>query len=113
MLNEKQLKAVWMLAQGWNNKAIAKECKVSENTVSNWRKTDEFKKEYDKAIHEIFTQLASEAVNTIADLMRNSSNPTVRLNASKDILSRGGFDATAKSKVEVENTTINVNITDE
>nr|CDL65645.1 unnamed protein product [uncultured bacterium] len=46
--------------------------------------------------------LSGEAINTLADLMRNSSSDNVRLNACRDILSRAGFDATAKSKVEVD-----------
>nr|CDL65616.1 unnamed protein product [uncultured bacterium] len=62
----------------------------------------EFKEEYDKQVKELMSVLAGEALANLAELMRNASSESVRLNACKDILSRAGFDATAKSKMELD-----------
>lgn len=42
----------------------------------------------------------AEAASVICNLMRNSTSDTVRLNAAKDILSRGGYDASQKQEFD-------------
>lgn len=63
-------------------------------------KTNQIKVKFDTIKHML--SLSGEAFHSLLDLMRNSSSDTVRLNAAKDILSRAGFDATARSKLEMD-----------
>lgn len=111
MLNDKQVKAIGYMIQGLKQKEVAEKAGVAVRTLRNWLSNDEFMEEYQKQQNILFQALAGEAFNTLADLMRNSSSDTVRLNAAKDILSRAGYDATAKSKTEIstpENIVINI-----
>lgn len=101
-MNEKQLKAVWLLVQGFSDKVIAEELKITEKTLEKWKKQEDFKQEYDKAMRHIFKELSAEATATMADLMRNSTSQNVRLQACKDILSRGGYDAKNMQEIEVK-----------
>lgn len=50
-------------------------------------------------VRELITSYAREAVETVAGLMRHAENEGVKLNASKDLLDRGGFKPTEKSEV--------------
>lgn len=65
-------------------------------------RNDEFREEYDKQMRDLMGILAGEALAHIVELMRNASSDSVKLNACRDVLSRAGFDATTKSKLEVE-----------
>ena len=104
-MTEKQLKAVWLLAQGYSQKAVAMELHIAPATVGKWKKLPEFQKAYDTAMAQIFKELSAEATATMADLMRNSSNQNVKLQACKDILSRGGYDAKMRQEVTLDTPT--------
>lgn len=102
MLSAQQYQAIRYMIEGRKQDDVAKEVGVSARTIRNWLQNEDFQKEYRKEVQKVMDYLSGEAINTLADLMRNSSSDTVRLNACRDILSRAGFDATAKSKVELE-----------
>lgn len=91
-----------LLIEGKTQQQVADEVGVNRNTIGNWLRNAEFKEEYDKQVKELMSVLAGEALANLAELMRNASSESVRLNACKDILSRAGFDATAKSKMELD-----------
>lgn len=91
--------------EGKKQTEVAEEIGVNRNTIGNWLRNDEFKAEYDRQVKELMSVLAGEALTNIADLMRNSNSDTVRLNACRDIMSRAGYDATSKSKIEMEQPT--------
>ena len=102
MLSAQQYHAIRYLIEGKKQDDVANEVGVSARTIRNWLQNEDFQKEYRKEVQKVMNYLSGEAINTLADLMRNSSSDNVRLNACRDILSRAGFDATAKSKVEVD-----------
>lgn len=102
MLSTQQLQAIKGLMEGKKQGDVAKEVGVSARTIRNWLQNEEFQKAYKKEVQKVMDFLSGEALNTLADLMRNSSSDNVRLSACRDILSRAGFDATAKSKVELD-----------
>lgn len=91
-----------LLIEGKTQQQVADEVGVNRNTIGNWLRNAEFKEEYDKQVKELMSVLAGEALANLAELMRNASSESVRLNACKDILSRAGFDATSRSKVEMD-----------
>lgn len=98
----KQYHAMRLLIEGKSQQQVADEVGVNRNTIGNWLRNAEFKEEYDKQVKDVMSVLAGEAMAHLANLMRNASSESVRLNACRDILSRAGFDATAKSKLEVD-----------
>ena len=102
MLSAQQYHAIRHLIEGKKQDDVANEVGVSARTIRNWLQNEDFQKEYRKEVQKVMDYLSGEAINTLSDLMRNSSSDNVRLNACRDILSRAGFDATAKSKVEVD-----------
>lgn len=91
MLKPKQTKCIEMLAIGQYTQAqIAKELKISEQTICNWKKNSEFATELNEKIRICIQTLAPKAVNTMEKLL-NSDSDNVRFSAAKDILDRTGF----------------------
>lgn len=101
-MKAKQLLAIKLLVEGKNQLEIADEIGVSDRTIRNWLASPDFQEEYRTQLEQLMLSLSGEAFHSLLDLMRNSSSDTVRLNAAKDILSRAGFDATARSKLEMD-----------
>ncbi len=88
--------AAYMIAAGARIKTVAAELGVAENTVSNWTRQPWFQANVNQIIQDEFsgdiTQMlktaASAAVLVTMDLMNNSIDERVKLNAAKDILDR-------------------------
>ncbi len=88
--------AAHMIASGARPKTVAAELDVSEATVSNWIRQPWFQANVNQIIQDEFsgdiTQMlksaASTAVLVTMDLMNNSIDEKVKLNAAKDILDR-------------------------
>lgn len=91
MLNPKQRKCIEMMISGdKTQKQIADALHVSENTICNWKKNDEFITEYTASLKSSMKDVAAKAFNTEIALLRARSE-MVRLLAAKDILDRAGF----------------------
>lgn len=91
MLNPKQKKCIEMLVQGnRTQKQIAEVLHVSENTVCNWKKNDEFMSEYTTSLKDNMKDIAVKAFQTEVKLL-NARSEMVRLLTAKDILDRAGF----------------------
>ena len=101
-LNKKHIQAIGMMIVGQSCQQIADELGVSKQTIINWRADADFMREYERCIREDLAVVAGEAKEILLDLMRNGKNENVRLKACQDVLSRAGFDAIAKSKVDLE-----------
>lgn len=96
MLNEKQQKCViLMITTNKTQKQIANEIQVSENTICEWKKDEEFKSEIQKQMKENFGSLAIEAQQELRKLLR-SKNENVKIQAIKDVLDRAGYKPTDK-----------------
>jgi DNA-binding XRE family transcriptional regulator len=94
VLNPKQKKCIEMMMEGsFTQKQMAEALKVSENTICNWKKNDEFMNEYNTALKSNINQVAAKAFSTQMKLL-NARSEMVRYMVSKDILDRAGFKAT-------------------
>lgn len=91
MLKPKQKKCIEMLVCGaYSQVQIARELKISEQTICNWKKDEEFAKELQEQMRICVQTLAPKAIKTMEALL-NSDSDNVRFSAAKDILDRTGF----------------------
>lgn len=91
MLNSKQKKCIELMVEGnKTQKEISEILHVSEATICNWKKNDEFKSDYTSSLKNSMKDVAAKAFRTEVSLLKARSE-TVRLMAAKDILDRAGF----------------------
>ena len=91
MLNEKQLNCIKSLVlENKTQKEIAKEIKVTEQTICEWKKDAEFQKEIQTQTKECFSILAIKAQKELSNLLE-SKNEYIQLQAVKDVLDRAGY----------------------
>lgn len=96
MLSENQIQCInLMVTENKTQKQIAKELKITEQTICNWKKDKEFKEAIEKNIKENFGSLALDAQKELKNLLK-SKNEFVKMQAIKDILDRAGFKPTDK-----------------
>ena len=106
MLNKKQKKCIELMVSGdMSQNEIAKTIGVIPGTISDWKKKDEFREEYDRATKIVINSIVPKAVQTIKSLL-NADSEQVRLAAAKDVLDRAGYKAQDDIK-------LNANITSE
>ncbi|MGX0910176.1 phBC6A51 family helix-turn-helix protein [Staphylococcus haemolyticus] len=100
-MNAKQMRAVLLTVEGGlTQKQIAEELKVTEQTLVNWKKKQEYKDELLNAEREMLKGLTVKAVKTMENLLTAKSE-LVRYNAASDILDRTGHKPTDKVEAEV------------
>ena len=100
MLKAKQKKCIELLIDSKMTQIeIAEQLQISDQTISNWKKNEEFIDEYEKANRDAIKYLTAKARQKINDLL-NANNEQVQLAAAKDILDRAGYKA--ESKVQFE-----------
>ena len=100
MLKPKQKKCIKLMISGTKSQAeIARELKISEQTICNWKKDGEFAAELERANSLVIYSLVPKAINTIAALL-NAESEQVQLAAAKDILDRAGYKAQEKLTVD-------------
>lgn len=106
MLNKKQKKCAELMCLGTLSQVeIAKELKITEQTICNWKKDDEFLQEISKSAQQKIIRIVPKAINKLNALL-DSKNEAIQLNAIKDVLDRAGLKAQSDVK-------INANITSE
>ena len=106
VLSTKQKKCIELMLLGEITQAqIAKELKVTEQTICNWKKNSEFAKELADGNRIAISSLVPRAINKTAALL-NAESEQVQLAAAKDILDRAGYKAQDDIK-------LNANITSE
>ncbi len=99
MLNREQEMCIkLMITENKTQKQIAKELKITEQTICNWKKDKEFKEEIQKQMQENFGILAIEAQQKLKKLL-NSKNEYIQIQAIKDILDRAGYKPTDKTEI--------------
>lgn len=100
MLSEKQMQCIsLMVTENKTQKQIAKELKITEQTICNWKKDKEFKNEIEKNIKENFGSLALEAQKELKELLK-SNNEYIKMQAVKDILDRAGYKPVEKREIK-------------
>jgi predicted DNA-binding protein YlxM (UPF0122 family) len=106
VLNKKQKKCAELMCLGTLSQVeIARELKITEQTICNWKKDDEFLQEISKSAQQKIIRLVPKAINKLNALL-DSKNESIQLNAIKDVLDRAGHKAQSDVK-------INANITSE
>lgn len=99
MLNREQEMCIkLMITENKTQKQIAKELKITEQTICNWKKDKEFKEEIQKQMQENFGILAIEAQQKLKKLL-NSKNEYIQIQAIKDILDRAGYKPIEKAEI--------------
>lgn len=96
-----------MLDGSLTQKEIAKTIKVSEQTIINWKRNEEFQELKFKMERELLKDMTSEAFKTLKSLLHSDSD-TVRYYAVRDILDRSGHKNVEKLEV---NSTSEVKVT--
>lgn len=100
MLSEKQIQCInLMVVENKTQKQIAKELKITEQTICNWKKDKEFKSEIEKNIKENFGSLALEAQKELKKLLK-SNNEYIKMQAVKDILDRAGYKPVERREIK-------------
>lgn len=109
-LTNKQLKAVEMLVYTTKQKQeIAEELKVSNGTISQWLKKDEFQQAITDEMRRGFVDIAYKARRRLSELVE-SPNEQVALGAIKEALNKAGYQETQKIEQTVRE--INIEITE-
>lgn len=102
MLKPKQKKCIELMVKGDMTQAeIARELKISEQTICNWKKDGEFAGELERANRLVISSLVPRAISKTAALL-NAENEQVQLAAAKDILDRAGYKP--QDKIQVDGT---------
>ena len=100
MLSEKQIQCInLMVVENKTQKQIAKELKITEQTICNWKKDKEFKSEIEKNIKENFGSLALEAQKELKKLLK-SNNEYIKMQAVKDVLDRAGYKPVERREIK-------------
>lgn len=103
MLKKKQKKALeLMLAGEISQKEIAAQVGVTEQTIINWKKNEEFINEFNDALRNNINTAAGKAFKRELELLKKADSDSVSLSAAKDILDRAGFKADSLLKVDGE-----------
>lgn len=91
MLSPEQVECLdLMINSKLTQKQIAKQIKMTEQTICNWKKDAEFMAAYNKLLRSSLQSVAAKAARTLTSLL-DAESEQVRLNAAKDILDRAGF----------------------
>lgn len=99
-LNSNHQKAIELLFEGsMKRREIAEELKITEQTLYNWLKDDDFSKAYDEHVKTIMSKSSGKALNTMLSLL-SAKSEMVRFNAAKDIMDRGGLAPIDKQEIK-------------
>lgn len=91
MLKLKQRRCIELFVESKKSqKEIAKELRVTENTISNWKKNEEFMEEYTDAIRNRIKYVSAKAFQKEVKLL-SAEDEKVQFWAAKDLLDRAGF----------------------
>ena len=102
MLNPKQTQCIKLMIDGtMTQKQIASEIGVSENTITNWKKNDDFMAAYNEGLKESMKYIASVAFQTQRELL-GARSEMVRYLVAKDMLDRAGFKPVEKVEQEID-----------
>lgn len=102
MLSAKQKRCLELLVNGeMTQTKIAEEIKVSQQTICNWKKNEEFRSEYDNLMRVCIQSFAAKAFKTHTNLL-GAKSEMVRYMVAKDILDRAGYKPTEKVEVDTD-----------
>ena len=103
MLSDQQYKCIELMLTGeYTQIQIAQQLQITDQTISNWKKIEEFRKEKERLLREAFADIAPSCKKELHRLATKAESEQVRLGALKDILDRAGYKPTDKSESSVE-----------
>ena len=104
-MKPKQIKALELLVKGEYRtyEEAAEILKISPKTLYNWRKDEEFAKEYDERIRIKLGGMAARAAKRIDELI-DDKNPDIAFRASKDVLDRVGYKTADRLDINAQST---------
>lgn len=82
---------------------IARELKVTEQTICSWKRDKEFSNELAKANRSAINALVPRAINKTKALL-DAESENIQLAAAKDILDRAGYKAPKEPKADESDT---------
>lgn len=82
--------AIEMTAAGAAPTTILHELGISEATLYRWRRNPKFQAAVSERVQAYIRAAAGQAYKNIVELSQSAKSENVRLNASKDLLERGG-----------------------
>lgn len=98
-LEPRHLEAIYLqVYENYTVPKLAEHFKVDERTIYRWRAKSEYVRVLDLEIRKKLANIASEALAVSMDLMHNAQSESVRAAIAKDMISRGGYDAVAKTE---------------
>jgi transposase-like protein len=108
-LSKKQLEAAKMIAEGrLTNEEIAQKCEVTDRTLYNWKRQEEFRHAIDdfttemkKDIERKLMSMSSKALRELDKLLCARSE-LVRLQAIKDVLDRLDIKPADKQNIDLK-----------
>ena len=110
-LNDKQMRAIELLANGENKNTTAKLVNVNPKTIYAWLKMDVFKDELDRQVIELKKQIETKLAVQVEPLMDNliklaltSKDESIKLKATTYALDRLYGKATSKQDINVTTT---------
>ena len=99
MLKPKQRKCIELMLEGEKKqKEIAAVLNITEKTISEWKKNEEFTAAYDEALKAVLRYASGKALRKQIKLIDSESDSVAHL-AAKDILDRGGYKAEEKLEI--------------
>ena len=112
MLTEKQNKMIQMLVEGKTKTAIAKELKMSRQTIYDWLKIDEISPELDRRrqimCNEALGEAKSDVKKLLAELERlalTSESESIRVQCINSLLDRILGRPSTKSEISIDKAT--------
>ena len=110
-LNDKQMRAIELLANGENKQTTAKLVNVNPKTIYAWLKMDVFKDELERQVIELKKQIETKLAVQVEPLMDNliklaltSKDESIKLKATTYALDRLYGKATSKQDINVTTT---------
>lgn len=108
-LTDKQVHAlILMIYEGKLKREAAEAVGVVPETISNWFNNVEFLKTFQEMRAKLLEEASYKALQQVISLAESAESETVRLNASKDIMSRSGMDPVQKQEITQKNFTIDL-----
>ena len=99
MLKPKQRKCIELMLEGEKKqKEIAAVLNITEKTISEWKKKEEFTAAYGEALKAVLRYASGKALRKQIKLIDSESDNVAHL-AAKDILDRGGYKAEEKLEI--------------
>lgn len=111
-LNTRHKMCITYMLEGKTQLEIADILGVNDETISRWKKSEEFQKELKRQQEKKFNQMATVAIRELNKLLTSAESETVKLNAIKDVLDRAGFKPTDKQEVDVNGIDIKIDYGD-